>query len=65
MQGEAVSAVSVEQLQRSKLRAKFTSMQICISKYDIVTALNLQFKAKVYVTKFSLLKSWRLKNLNQ
>lgn len=63
MQGEAVSAVSVEQLQRSKLRAKFTSMQSCISKYDIVTALNLQFKAKVYVIKFSLLKSWRLENI--
>lgn len=52
MQGEAVLAVSVEQLHRSKLRTKFSAMQSCISKYHIVTALNLQFKAKVYVTQF-------------
>lgn len=52
MQGETVLAVSVEQLHRSKLRTKFSSMQSCISKYHIVTALNLQFKAKVYVTQF-------------
>lgn len=63
MQGEAVLAVSVEQLRRSKLRTKFSQMLNCISKYHIVTALNLQFRAKVSVTKFSLLKSWRLKNL--